>query len=68
MLYDISLYVSLAIFAAGLIYKISNWFRYEIGPDAQGISTSSRISAAARGMISTLFSAKIMTMFSFKDG
>jgi heterodisulfide reductase subunit C/nitrate reductase gamma subunit len=62
MLFDITLYASLAIFAAGLIYKISNWFRYEIGPDAQGISTSSRISAAARGMISTLFSAKIMTL------
>lgn len=62
MFYDITLYASLAIFTAGLIYKISNWFRYKIGPDAAAIATSSRISAAARGMISTLFSAKIMTL------
>ncbi len=62
MFYDIALYTSLAIFATGLICKISNWFRYEIGPDAQGVSTSGRVSAAARGMISTLFSAKIMTL------
>ena len=62
MLYDISLYASLAIFAAGLIYKISNWFRYKIDLDAAAIATSSRISAAAGGMISTLFSAKIMTL------
>ena len=62
MLYDITLYASLVIFAAGLIYKISNWFRYEIGPDTERISTPNRVFAAARGMIWTLVSAKVMVL------
>ncbi len=59
MFYTISLYISLAVFAVGLIYKISNWFRYKIGPDAGGISTSKRVSAALGGIVSTLFSRKM---------
>ena len=59
MFYTITLYASLAIFGIGLVYKISNWFRYKIGPDARDISVSTRISAAIKGILSTLFSAKI---------
>lgn len=62
MLFNIALYTSLAIFLAGLIYKMSNWFRCNIGPDAAGFSTSTRISAAARGIVSTVFSARIGTL------
>lgn len=62
MLYDIALYSSLAIFLAGLVYKVSNWFRWKIGPDAEAFSTSARISAAARGIVSTVFSPRISTL------
>lgn len=59
MFYTITLYASLAIFGIGLVYKISNWFRYKVGRDARDISVSTRISAATKGILSTLFSAKI---------
>lgn len=59
MFYDVALYTCLAVFAAGLFYKVSNWFRYKMGPDTAGISASSRIISAARGIVFTVFSAKI---------
>jgi len=62
MFYNIALYTSLAIFAVGLVYRVSNWFRWKVGPEAAGISSSARVSAAAKGIISTVFSAKIATL------
>ncbi len=62
MFYYVALYTALAIFGIGLIYKISTWFRYKIGTDAQDISTSTRILAALKGIILTLFSVKIFTV------
>jgi heterodisulfide reductase subunit C len=62
MFYTISLYTSLAVLAFGLVYKISNWFRYRIGPNAAGIATSARVTAALGGTASTLFSSNIGTL------
>lgn len=62
MFFTISLYVALAIFGLGMVYKISTWFRYKIGVDGTNIPTSSRISAAVKGIIVTIFSAKIFTL------
>jgi heterodisulfide reductase subunit C/nitrate reductase gamma subunit len=62
MFFTISLYVALAIFGLGMVYKISTWFRYKIGVDSTNIPTSSRISAAVKGIIVTIFSAKIFTL------
>jgi len=62
MFFTVSLYVSLAIFALGLIYKISTWFRYTIEIQARDISTFRRVYAAVRGIILTLFSKKILTL------
>ena len=62
MFYTIALYTSLAIFAGGLLYKTSNWFRYKVGPDAEGVPRSRRVPAAARGIVATVFSAKIGTL------
>jgi heterodisulfide reductase subunit C/nitrate reductase gamma subunit len=62
MIYSISLYISLAVLLLGLIYKISSWFRYKISPDSEGIPTSTRLSAAAKGIVATVFSAKIGTL------
>jgi len=62
MIFSISLYVSLAIFASGLVYKMSGWFRYKISPESEGISASRRVSAAARAIVVTLFSRRIGTL------
>lgn len=62
MFYYISLYLSLAIFTAGLIYKISIWLSRKIGLDSKDIPTSKRLSSAGKGIIVTLFSAKILTL------
>jgi len=62
MFYNITLYIVLTIFGLGLLYKISGWFRYKIGIDAVDIPTSTRVSAAIKGIISTLFSMKVFTL------
>jgi len=62
MFYTVAWHTSLGIFVVGLLYKTTNWFRHKVGPDADGISTSRRISAAARGIVATVFSAKIGTL------
>ena len=63
MFYDIALYVSLSIFGIGMVYKISNWFRRSIGIDAGRTTVSKRVSAAVKGILGTVFSAKIATLF-----
>jgi heterodisulfide reductase subunit C len=62
MFFTNSLYVALAIFGVGLLYKISTWFRYNIGAEAKDIPTSTRISAAIKGIAETLFSGNIFTL------
>ena len=62
MFYDIALYVSLAIFGIGMIYKISNWFRRSIGINPSDLTTSKRVSAAAKGILGTVFSGKIFIL------
>ena len=62
MLYDVLLYASIIIFAVGLIYRISVWLRRSIGPYPGETDVSKRISAAIKGILSTVFSAKILTL------
>ena len=62
MFFEISLYTSLAIFGLGLIYKVSAWFRRSIGVRAEDIPTSVRLIAATRGIVSTFFSPRFLTL------
>jgi len=62
MFLRVSLYISSVIFLLGLIYKVAGWFRYRIGIGAGEILTSTRIFSAIKGILSTLFSAKILTL------
>ena len=62
MFFTVSLYLSLAIFAVGLLYKISTWFRYSIGIEGREIPVSTRVAAAARGIVTTVFSSKVLTL------
>ena len=62
MFYDIVLYASLIIFALGIIYKISTWFRRSIGMNAGDIPAFKRLAAAIQGLLKVLFSSKILTL------
>jgi len=62
MFLKVSLYTSLVIFLIALIYKVSTWFRYKIGIGAAEISTSTRFFSALKGIVSTIFSVKILTL------
>ncbi|MBW2143401.1 MAG: 4Fe-4S dicluster domain-containing protein [Deltaproteobacteria bacterium] len=62
MFFYISLYIALAVFVVGLVYKFSTWFRYDIGIEAGRVSTSARVSGAIKGIVWTLFSVKILTL------
>ena len=69
MFYYISLYISLAIFLIGLIYKVSTWFSLKTTVDSKTITTAKRASSALEGIIFTIFSVKILTLIkvSFLD-
>ncbi len=62
MFLKVSLYISLIIFVLALIYKSSTWFRYKIGIGATEIPTAARFFSAIKGILSTIFSAKILTL------
>ena len=62
MLFITLLYISLAIFFLGLIYRVSTWFSRKIGISGKNFTTSERISAAAKGILGAIFSSKILTL------
>ncbi|MFH1293803.1 MAG: 4Fe-4S dicluster domain-containing protein [Pseudomonadota bacterium] len=62
MAYIISLYISLAVFALGLVYKIATWLSLKPGVNAQDISKAKRVSSALKGILATLLSPKILTL------
>ena len=62
MFFTVSLYVALAVFAIGLLFKVSTWFRYSLSPAAADIPAAKRVAAAVKGILLTVFSAKILTL------
>ncbi len=62
MFYTVALYTSLLIFGIGLMYKITTWFRFNIGIHAMNATTSDRIMAALRGLLGVFFSIKLLTL------
>jgi heterodisulfide reductase subunit C/nitrate reductase gamma subunit len=58
MLQTVSLYVALAVFGLGLIYKISTWFRHSLGFDTKDVGAGTRVAAAAHGILGALFSRR----------
>jgi len=60
MFYSISLYSALVIFIIGILYKITRWLSLKMSVDSQ--STSTRFSAALKGILSTIFSSKIIPL------
>lgn len=62
MIFDFTLYASLFIFLLGLCYRISAWFRTSIGLAPGDVSGSKRLTAAVRGILGAVASAKIFTL------
>ena len=62
MFFTVSLYISLAIFGLGLLYKVSTWFRYTVGIEARDVPSAQRVLTFFRGLTLTLFSPKILTL------
>ena len=62
MAFNSLFYTSLIIFILGLIYKISRWFSRRIGVPADDLTTRDRVLSAVRGIISVIFSKKILIL------
>ena len=65
MLFSISLYVALAIFCFGVLYKVWNWFRLEIGDACAGISTASRLASSTKAVLGVFTSSRILSFLEF---
>ena len=62
MFLTISVYLALAIFGAGVLYKIFMWFRSSISIGAADIPLLRRIVSTFKGILFTLASVKIFTL------
>ena len=58
-----TLYLALAIFILGTLYRIARWFTVKIGPDAGPFSSGARISRAVAGSFAVLFSRNIFRLW-----
>jgi heterodisulfide reductase subunit C/nitrate reductase gamma subunit len=59
-MFNFLLYSALIIFFLGLIYKVSKWFTKKIGIAGQNFTALQRVTAAAKGTVRILFSAKLI--------
>lgn len=60
MFFTVALYSSLAVFSAGVLFKVSTWFRYRLNRSRDDGSLLPRLSDAAKGVCTTVFSVKIL--------
>jgi heterodisulfide reductase subunit C/nitrate reductase gamma subunit len=62
MFFKVALYLSIALFLLGLLYRVSSWFRASLDLGAQASTPTKRFFAALRGMILTFFSSRGLTL------
>lgn len=62
MLNQTLVYIALAIFASGMLYKLSTWFRFSPGVEGAKLSAWKRAGSALKGALFTFFSPKILTL------
>jgi heterodisulfide reductase subunit C/nitrate reductase gamma subunit len=60
--FRILLYVAVAAFLLGLVYRVSSWFRLTFGEKEEALRPARRVLAAARGITLTLLSGKILIL------
>jgi nitrate reductase gamma subunit len=56
----LALYLSLAVFGVSLVYRLSLWFKRDVGMGEKGITSASRVRAALKGLGGVLFSGRIL--------
>jgi heterodisulfide reductase subunit C/nitrate reductase gamma subunit len=59
MFYTLAIYCALAVFGVGMLYRMSGWFRFQIGTGPAEATMSTRVSAALKGLSGVLFSPKL---------
>ena len=62
MFFNVALFISLAFFLAGVIYKMFGWVHRQVGPVSPNVGTGERITAALGGLGRTLFSLKVLLL------
>jgi heterodisulfide reductase subunit C len=62
MIFSISLYLSIALFLVGMIYRISTWFTRKIGILGYRFSPVQRFGAAVKGIFVTIFSPNLLVL------
>ncbi len=62
MFFNVALYLSSLICIVGIFYKIINWFRLKIGPEASNYTFSQRVGSAAKGICTAVFSLQFFTI------
>jgi nitrate reductase gamma subunit len=60
--FNAAFYVSLAIFLAGMAYRIYGWASTEIGQETKGLSVGGRIGAMFKSIFGTIFSPGILKL------
>jgi len=62
MFFNLALSAALIFFGIGLVYRISTWFRRNIGMAADNYSAAARFSEAAKGIAGVLFSRDVFVL------
>ena len=62
MFFEVALYLSLAIFGLGLVYRVHGWFSGRVGLPGPNISTRVRLWTALKGTLRAVFSPKILRL------
>lgn len=62
MFFLVALYISLAIFALGTLYKVYTWMTYRVGSEGRNASTTQRLTSALKGVTLTILSLKILIL------
>jgi heterodisulfide reductase subunit C/nitrate reductase gamma subunit len=63
MLYSITLYLSLIICSAGLLYRIRCWFTYQVGPRSERFAGMQRAGGAVRAVAAALAGRRVLVLF-----
>lgn len=62
MFFQMTLTGALIVFGIGLLYKVSTWFRFDVGPSEKRASPAKRLGAFIKGLVEVLFSSKILVL------
>ncbi len=62
MFFQLTLIGALIVFGIGLLYKVSTWFRFHVGPSATRVPPARRLGAAITGLLGVVFSPKILIL------